>query len=76
MQMLDQKLVSKCTVLINHLNCIKIVLKIYFYILGAYYLQTAINKFQELLLANLPVENKTLDNVASILSNLYNFKVM
>ncbi|KAJ8911639.1 hypothetical protein NQ315_005984 [Exocentrus adspersus] len=42
---------------------------------GAHFLQCVVKKFDEFLDANHEVENKKLDNVVNIISQLYNFKL-
>ncbi|XP_018561750.1 nucleolar MIF4G domain-containing protein 1 homolog [Anoplophora glabripennis] len=42
---------------------------------GAHFLQSVVKKFEEFVNANHDVENKKLDNIVNIISQLYNFKL-
>lgn len=61
---------------IEHMMCIAILHANVGIEVGAHFIMTLIKKFNEMILENQEVENKELDNLVLMVSQLYNFKVI
>ena len=55
------------------LNNIKNILMLH--LLGAFFIQTAVKKFDELLMESMYGSGKLMENVLLVIANVYNFKV-